>query len=342
MLNFSSTFMLLCIFLLIASSSFGQKSPAETEFSFMFYNVENLFDCVDDSLTNDDEFTPGGIRNWNTFKLYEKLDRLSKVILAAGKWNQPVVVGLCEVENRNVLEMLIKNSALKKSAYKIIHKDSPDERGIDVAFLYRPDLFRPFDYQNIPVRDTLDSNFKTREILLVSGVFNGCDTLHFFVNHWPSRYGGIMETVGYRKLAAATLVKAINRLHRQYSHPQIVCMGDFNDQPSDESLAVITETSDVNNRLINLSAGWQKNEIKTLKNEYGWEVFDQWVVSNSFLEIHKCFRFMNAEIVKLPFLLEDDQKFGGLKPKRTYIGFKYQEGFSDHLPILIRLQMLNY
>ncbi len=328
--------------MLIASSLFGQKRSAETEFSFMFYNVENLFDCVNDSLTNDDEFTPEGTRNWTTFKLYEKLDRLSKVILAAGKWNPPVVVGLCEVENRNVLEMLVKNSALKKSGYKIIHKDSPDERGIDVAFLYRPDLFRPFDYQNIPVQDTLDGNFKTREILLVSGVINGCDTLHFFVNHWPSRYGGIMETAGYRKLAAATLRKAINRLNVEYSHPRIVCMGDFNDQPSDESLAMILGTSAVNNQLVNLSAVWQKGEVKTLKNEYSWEVFDQWVVSNSFLESHKCFRFVHAEIVKLPFLLEDDLKFGGLKPKRTYIGFKYQEGFSDHLPILIRLQMLNY
>lgn len=328
--------------MLIASSLFGQKRLAETEFSFMFYNVENLFDCVNDSLTNDDEFTPEGTRNWNTFKLDKKLDRLSKVILAAGKWNPPVVVGLCEVENRNVLEMLVKNSALKKSAYKIIHKDSPDERGIDVAFLYRPDLFRPFDYQNIPVQDTLDGNFKTREILLVSGVINGCDTLHFFVNHWPSRYGGIMETAGYRKLAAATLRKAITRLNEEYSHPRIVCMGDFNDQPSDESLAMILGTSAVNNQLVNLSAGWQKDEVKTLKNEYSWELFDQWIVSNSFLEPHKCFMFVNAEIVKLPFLLEDDLKFGGLKPKRTYIGFKYQEGFSDHLPILIRLQMLNY
>ncbi len=331
-----------CIFLLIASSLFGQKRSAETEFSFLFYNVENLFDCVNDSLTNDDEFTPEGTRNWNTFKLYEKLDRLSKVILAAGRWNPPVVVGLCEVENRNVMEMLVKNSVLKKSAYKIIHKDSHDERGIDVAFLYRSDLFRPFDYQNISVQDSLDCNFKTREILLVSGIINGCDTLHFFVNHWPSRYGGIMETARYRKLAATTLRKAITRLYEEYSHPRIVCMGDFNDQPSDESLAMILRTSAVNNQMVNLSAAWQKDEVKTLKNEYSWEVFDQWIVSNSFLKSHKCFRFVNAEIVKLPFLLEDDLKFGGLKPKRTYIGFKYQEGFSDHLPILIRLQMLNY
>ena len=178
--------------------------------------------------------------------------------------------------------------------------------------------------------------------MLVSGVINGCDTLHFFVNHWPSRYGGIMETAGYRKRAAATLRKTITRLNEEYSHPLIVCMGDFNDQPSDESLALILGKAGMNSQLVNLSAAWQKNEIKTLKNEYSWEVFDQWIVSNSFLESHKCFRFVNAEIVKLPFLLEDDLKFGGLKPKRTYIGFKYQEGFSDHLPILIRLQMLNY
>jgi hypothetical protein len=278
--------------------------------------------------------------------LYDKLDRLSKVILAAGKWNSPVVVGLCEVENGKVLQMLAGNPSLKKSNYKIIHKESPDERGIDVALLYRSDLFCPFDYQNIPVQDTSDRSFKTREILQVSGVLDGCDTLHFFVNHWPSRYGGVMETAKYRSLAASALKTAILLLQKRYSQPKIVCMGDFNDQPSDESLSVILGAVDLNNsgdgRLVNLSSAWQKNDIKTLKNGYSWEVFDQWIVSATFLEALKCYRFLNAEIVALPFLLENDQKFGGVKPKRTYNGFKYQDGFADHLPIVMRLQLMNH
>jgi len=337
-----STLKLAGILLLIPCFVVGQKNLATPEFSFLFYNVENLFDCDDDSLTSDDEFTPGGTRGWTKPRLYDKLDRLSKVILAAGKWNPPVVVGLCEVENGKVLQMLTNNPSLQKYNYKIIHKESPDERGIDVALLYRADSFCPFDYQNIPVRDSLDRSFKTREILQVSGVLHGCDTLHLFVNHWPSRYGGLMETARYRCMAASTLKTAIRLLQKKYSQPKIVCMGDFNDQPFDESLSVILGGSVENGKLVNLSSEWQKNDIKTLKNGYSWEVFDQWIVSDSFLKSNSCFRFLNAEIVTFPFLLENDNKFGGVKPRRTYVGFKYQEGFSDHLPILIRLKMINH
>ncbi|MBL7968003.1 MAG: endonuclease [Prolixibacteraceae bacterium] len=340
--KFLSALKLACILLSVPCFVVGQKKDLNPELSFLFYNVENLFDCDDDSLTSDDEFTPGGTRGWTKSRLYDKLDRLSKVILAAGKWNPPVVVGLCEIENEKVLQMLANNPSLKKYNYKIIHKESPDERGIDVAMLYRADLFRPFDYQNIAVFDSTDRSFKTREILQVSGVLNGCDTLHFFVNHWPSRYGGIMETAKYRTLAAKELKTAIRHSEKKYSQPKIVCMGDFNDQPFDESLMVILDESEGNGKLVNLSSEWQKNEIKTLKNEYSWEIFDQWIVSDSFLKSNSCFRFLNAEIVTFPFLLENDNKFGGVKPKRTYVGFKYQEGFSDHLPILIRLKMINH
>lgn len=342
MLKLFSTLQLAYIFMLLPFFVVGQKNMPNPEFSFLFYNVENLFDCDDDSLTSDDEFTPGGTRGWTKSRLYDKLDRLSKVILAAGKWNPPVVVGLCEVENEKVLQMLANNPSLQKSNYKIIHKESPDERGIDVALIYRNDLFRPFDYQIIPVQDETDPLFKTREILQVSGVLNGCDTLHFFVNHWPSRYGGIMETTRYRTLAASALKTSIRQLQNRYPQPKIVCMGDFNDQPSDESLMVILGGSEENGKLVNLSSEWQKNDIKTLKNEYSWEVFDQWIVSDSFLKSNSCFRFLNAKILTFPFLFESDNKFGGVKPKRTYVGYKYQEGFSDHLPILIRLKRINH
>ncbi len=325
-----------------------QNTFAKTdEFTFMFYNVENFFDCQNDPVTNDDEFLPDGDRRWNYRRLNDKADRLAKVILAAGRWNPPVFVGLCEVENLSVLELLTRGTALNKFGYKMVHKDSPDERGIDVALLYRPDLFRPFDYQAIPVVDPTDQAFRTRDILLVSGVINQCDTLHVFVNHWPSRYGGVMETIKYRRLAAETLKRSVQGLNKRYQNPKIISTGDFNDSPSDESLARVLIAKencipDSLDEMISLSFGWKADAIQTIKNQYSWEVFDQWIVSGSFLKKSNCCQFLNAEIFKADFLLEADSKFGGVKPKRTYNGFKYQEGFSDHLPVLLRVRLFNH
>lgn len=321
-----------------------QNMAANTEFSFMFYNAENFFDCENDSITSDDEFTPDGDRRWNYGRLHSKTERLAKVILAAGKWNSPILVGLCEIENSTVLELLTKSKILSQHNYKIVHKDSPDERGIDVALIYRSEFFRPFDYQAIPLIDPDDRAFKTRDILHVSGVLNGCDTLHVFVNHWPSRYGGIMETIKYRRLAAETLNRSIQAILVKKPLAKIVCMGDFNDSPKDESLAKVlgAKSNDdlkVSGEMINLSSGWLSNNVLTIKSQYTWEVFDQWIVSDSFLGNTTCYKFLKAEIFSPDFLLESDQKFGGVKPKRTYVGFKFQEGFSDHLPVLLRVQL---
>jgi hypothetical protein len=310
----------------------------------MFYNTENFYDSENDSLTRDDEFTTEGIRRWTPGRMHKKAERLGKVIVAAGKWNPPVIVGLCEVENLRVLELLSGIAPLRKYHYKIVQKDSPDERGMDVALIYRSDLFKPFDWEAIPVVDPNDRSFKTRDILQVSGVLNACDTLHLFVNHWPSRYGGIMETIRFRRLAAETLKKAIRHLKSRFTNAKIVCMGDFNDTPDDESIAVVLGAKEADNpivkgELINLSQGWHSNPVKTIKSQYSWEVFDQWIVSDNFVESTGCIKFPHAEIFNPGFLLEPDVKFGGVKPKRTYVGFKYREGFSDHLPILLRIQL---
>ena len=333
--------------MLLYKNVYSQDYLGKKEFTFMFYNTENFFDCENDSLTNDDEFTPEGDRRWNRGRLHLKAEHLAKVILAAGKWNPPVFVGLCEIENLRVLKLLTENTPLEKYHYKIVQKDSPDKRGIDVALIYRPDLFRPFDYQAIPLVDPTDQSFKTRDILRVSGVFNECDTLHVFVNHWPSRYGGLMETMKYRHLAAETLKKSIQSLIARFPNAKIICMGDFNDTPKDESLSKVFEAKesdnpDLSGEMINLSFGWLSNMFQTIKSQYTWEVFDQLIVTDYFLKSKRCFKFLNAEIFNASFLLEPDIKFGGVKPKRTYIGFKYQEGFSDHLPVLLRIQMLNH
>jgi endonuclease/exonuclease/phosphatase family metal-dependent hydrolase len=311
----------------------------------MFYNVENYYDSLNDTLTNDDEFAYSGVRGWNTKRLYEKTERIVKVILAAGKWNPPVFVGLCEVENRKVLEFLTKSNTLARFNYKIIQKDSPDERGIDVAMIYRRDIFRPLDYQTIQLKDPTNPSFKTRDILKVSGVLNGTDTLHVFVNHWPSRYGGVMETLRCRKLASEALLAAIGTIREKSPQAKIICTGDFNDTPTDESMLALIQSKDPatlnsGGPLVNLAESWLSDKIQTIKSQYTWEVFDQWIVSNSFLKSANGYRFMKAEIMQSSFLLEPDIKFGGLKPKRTYVGYHYQDGFSDHLPVLLRIQLL--
>jgi len=335
------------LIILFGREVLGQKIAVNDEYTFMFYNTENFYDSENDSLTNDDEFTSNEVRRWNSDRMHRKSERIAKVILAAGKWNPPVIVGLCEIENLQVLEILTRIAPLNKYRYKIIHKDSPDERGIDVAFIYRPELFRPFDYQAIAVVNPSDKSFRTRDILRVSGVLNGCDTLHFFVNHWPSRYGGIMETMKYRILAAEILKTSVLSLKSNFSGAKIICMGDFNDGPKDESLAGVLNAKEADNpeikgEMINLSSEWISNPVQTIKSQYNWEVFDQLIVSDYFLGKSGCFKFLNAEIFKADFLLEPDEKFGGVKPKRTYIGFKYQDGFSDHLPVLLRIQLSNH
>lgn len=334
----------LLIFFTIVSECFSQDDKSSNEFTFMFYNTENFFDCENDSLTQDDEFTFEGDRRWNYSRLHDKADRLAKVIIAAGKWNAPVLVGLCEVESQQALEILVRQTPLNKFNYKVIHKDSPDLRGIDVALIYRPELFKPFDFQSILLSDSLDPTFKTRDILRVSGIFKNRDTIHVFVNHWPSRYGGIMETLRFRSLAASTLKKSVQQLLFEYPKAKIVCMGDFNDTPTNESLSVVLKaikrnTPEFKGELINLSFDWMDRSVQTLKNLYSWQVFDQLIVSDYLLESNNFREAMRAEIFDAPFLLEPDKKYGGVKPKRTYVGFKYQEGFSDHLPVLLKFNL---
>ncbi len=331
---------LLCF---LIGKSIAQAKSAQNEYSFLFYNTENFFDTENDSLTRDEEFTSEGDRRWTPGRMHAKAERLGKVILAAGKWNAPVFVGLCEVENLMALELITGLAPINNYHYQIVQKDSPDERGIDVAFLYRPELFHPLFYQAIPVIDPDDKSFHTRDILQICGVLNGCDTLHLFVNHWPSRYGGMMETQRLRWLAAETLKTAIHGLRAKYPKPKIICMGDFNDNPNDESLANVLEAREVDHpqiagEMINLSAQWLKRPIKTIKHQYDWEAFDQFIVSDYFLRKNECYEFLYAEIFDAGFLLEPDPKFGGVKPKRTYVGYKYQEGFSDHLPVFLRIK----
>ena len=310
----------------------------------MFYNTENLFDVVDDPETLDEEFLPNADRHWTKDRFNHKIQKIAQVFIAVGGWEAPEVIGLCEVENRFVLEQLTSQTVLKKLGYKMIHKESPDRRGIDVALLYREDVVTPLHYEYLSVDDKDSPDFKTRDILHFAGVIKGVDTLHIFVNHWPSRYGGLLETVPKRALAANVLKREIDSLQAQFLSPKIIVMGDFNDQPTDKSLVEVLKAQLIAdepkaNDLYNLSGRWMDPNAGTLKYQSQWSVFDQVLVSGDLLAATKGVFCLpgDAHIFSAPFLLVDDNTYNGMKPKRTYTGFAYTGGFSDHLPVYLDL-----
>ena len=310
----------------------------------MFYNVENLFDNLDDPETNDDEFLPRGERRWGKDRLTLKYKRIYQVVAAVGGQGFPAIIGFCEVENRYVLEKLLENTPLGNLGYKIVHHDSPDRRGIDVALLYRTSQFEPLWYQAIPVRSDSDADFKTRDILYVKGILHA-DTLHVLVNHWPSKYGGVVDTKPLRKLAAQTakhITDSIASIHLQAS---ILLMGDFNDCPMDESVEVYLGAQHpdrVSNEyhLYNLAYPLAQQGKGSNKYREKWDLIDQIIVSGPMLNPENSLR-TSPELFRVfdaPFLLIKDENYLGEKLFRTYNGFRYAGGFSDHLPVYVEIQ----
>jgi len=334
--------LILSLLILFLNSQVSAQTAAEQVFCVMFYNVENLFDTSDDPLTQDDEFASGGMRNWNAFRLNDKLNKISKVIMTAGGYKLPAIVGLCEVENRSVLEQLVTKTPLDRFNYRIIHKDSPDGRGIDVALLYRPDVARPLHYTYHPLISNTGDTLKSREILEASFVA-GVDTIHLFFNHWPSRYSGQAETESERLIAALTLRKAVDKLQEKAPTARIIIMGDFNDEPEDSSLKQGLRISrkdhpEVEGELVDLSIAWKPRG--TLKHQYNWQIFDQVIVSDELLHLSGvCCSTDDAEIVAPDFLFENDDRWGGKRLHRTYSGYQYVGGFSDHLPVVLKLRV---
>lgn len=327
------------IFSILSCKSVCQN-PTDWE-TIMFYNTENLFDTQDDPNTNDNQFLYDGDKHWNFNRLQKKLNRIFQVIAASGEGKLPVIVGLCEVENNNVLELLLNKTPLGKLGYKYIHKDSPDKRGIDVAFLYNNKSFCPIEYRFIIVSSE-EHPLKTRDILYVKGIIQE-DTLHFYINHWPSKFGGAIETKESRALAASLLKNDVESVSCAKSPKKVIIMGDFNDSPSDESLKNGLGALDFDKfpnpgEIYNLSLKPSEKGIGTNKHGTQWIMLDQIIVSGQLLyetgvyTKSECFK-----VLSLPFLLEKDKNNLGSKPFRTYLGFKYNNGFSDHLPVTLKL-----
>ena len=317
-------------------------------FRIMFYNVENLFDTIADPVKNDKDFTPEGSYRWTSFRYYKKLQDVSKVIIAVGGWELPELIGLCEVENRVVLEDLINKTPLRTSDLNIIHKESPDARGIDVALLYRESLFKVLFYDFYEVRFAFAPESKTRDILYAKGVAAGIDTLHIFVNHWPSRRGG-KEVSEPRRIAVAEILRSkVDSIFKINPLSNIVIMGDFNDEPYDKSIIEVLKATDDSLKmsettLFNMIAAYKKKGLGTYKWQYEWNLIDQIIVSAPLTQNRNTLYVKSdgAKIFTEDWLLEDDKSYPGKKLYRTYLGPRYIGGISDHLPVFVDLLFRN-
>jgi hypothetical protein len=301
---------------------------------FMFYNVENLFDTYNDSISDDDEFTPSGLRRWNYTRYTGKINSLCKTILAAGKFSPPAVAGLCEVENRKVLEDLIYGTNLAKYNYGIIHEDSPDPRGIDVCLIYRKELFKILNYRYLIPAGISRQEYKTRSVLyLKCCVYD--DTLHLFLNHWPSRRGGVLAGEALRvRIAEMVRNMADSIASHSGSKAFIIIAGDFNANPDDQVITLLTASYSSGLSFINLSARLPGNS-GTYRYMGTWEMIDQVIVSKPVIDNGLCDEISALKIFKPKFLLQDDPKYPGERPFASYQGYIYQGGFSDHLPVLL-------
>ena len=319
---------------------FAQKQKqGEDYLRIMFYNVENFFDTVDDPHTNDNEFLPDGTMHWTQDRYIAKRNNIYRVVTNTGEWDTPALVGFCEIENRSVLDDLIKNTPLAKYPYKIIHKESPDQRGIDVALLYRSDYLKCLGQQFIRVRFS-DDRKRTRDILYATLRTNNGDTLHIFVNHWASRSGGQQQSDASRLLAASLARQKVDSIFSRNAMAKIVITGDLNDVPSDKSLTeglrALNDTAKSKpSALFNLMAYKINESTGTIKYQGKWMIFDQIIVSGGLLRGMPRTDVSRCKIFRADYLLEPDKRYHGVKPFRTYSGQKYNNGFADHLPVYV-------
>ena len=315
---------------------------AQSGFRVMSYNVENLFDTEDNPDKNDNDFLPSGNHHWTRGRYYHKLQQVAKVISAAGEWDTPALIALCEVENDSVLTHLLYRTPLKLQQYRYCMTHGSDIRGINSALLYQRDRFGYIGHKEHPVIFTHKKHKQTRNILHVWGKVITSDTLDVFVCHLPSRYGGEKESEADRFDAARTVRELCDSLLRIRTNPQILIMGDFNDTPENTSITQILAAEKITtrteaNKLYNLFADPHVlNHPGTHKYQGEWNQLDHIIVSGNLLDKNSTMHVApgSNRIFIPPFLLTEDKTWHGKRPFRTYYGFKYEGGYSDHLPII--------
>lgn len=336
-------YLALLISLLLPLVSAAQRdTPARSSVTVAFYNVENLFDTVDDPGTGDDEFLPASAKQWDARKYNKKLKDIAGTLGSLNKTELPGLIGLAEVENRKVLEDLIKESPLRRGKYEIVHFDSPDERGIDVALLYRPDEFTVVESRTIAISFAFDPEDRTRDILYVRGQLDDGKIYHVYVNHWPSRAGTERESEMRRITVAAALRKDIDNILNFENDARIIIMGDFNDEPTNRSLMQVlmatNKRKNFNYRdLYNLMYdSHNTGEAGTIAWRENWQMFDQIIVSYSLLSENGGYYtgFESGVVYSSDDLLYTSES-GFRSPNRTYVGDRYTGGVSDHLPVFV-------
>ncbi len=333
---------LLIIIVLIINYSFCQEEKQYNVATIGFYNIENLFDTINDpNIALNHEFSPESEKHWNTEKYFSKIDRIGNVISQIGAdvtGSAPAIMGISEVENISVLKDLVKAKDIKEYNYQIIHFDGPDFRGIDCALIYRPDYFKPTNTKRYRVT-TDNPKFTTREQLLVSGEIDG-EEIHIIVVHWPSRRGGEKRSAPVRAAAADVTRSIVDSILNTDENAKIICMGDLNDDPVNASvkkhLKAIGKKEEVkkgNQFLYNPMLKLYKKGIGSLAYRDNWNLFDQIIISKGFLnKEQKGYMYYKAMIFNKPFLMQKEGKFKGY-PLRTYVGSTYMSGYSDHFPV---------
>lgn len=316
--------MLLFIAMLLASiSAYGKYRCAGDSLSVVFWNLENFFDYVDGGTGESDrEFSSMGSRHWTKKRFYAKCDAVAKSILWMGDRNgrMPDLIGLAEIENKGVLTKMLRSTALRKYDYEIVHHESGDRRGIDVAILYRRSSMK-LESMSVKVPEYEGSRLATRDILHAEMCLADSCRLDFIVNHHPSKYGGEKESMGRREAA----MKALKELADSLGNENMIAMGDFNDTPDAASFEIIDGT------LMNLGRKLHERGEGTIRYEGKWDLIDMFMVSPG-LDGRT-----DMEICRIPFLMTWERKHPGEKPLRTYSGPRYIGGVSDHCPIILKI-----
>lgn len=304
-------------------------------FTFVELNCENLFDCQHDSLKQDEAFMPSGLYHWTPSRYWKKINNIGKEIIACGElqdgsYRMPDLVALCEIENDSVMRDLTKRSILRNAGYEYIMTNSPDLRGIDVALMYSPLSFQPIESYPIRVQPLKDMR-PTRDILYVKGRTAEDDTLNIFVVHAPSRSGGEFETRPHRALVIDRLMGSIDSLCHHQPSADIIIAGDFNDFSTDKNLQKLCQGSLTE---ASATAKGRNGALGTYKFHGEWNSLDHVFVSRGVLE-----QMVSCHIGDAEFLLTDDDEYGGKRPFRNINGVKWQNGFSDHLPLILHLDI---
>ena len=321
---------LVAILLLLLMTPLASQSQEFSTFTAAWWNVENLFDLRDDPETNDDEFTPQGDLHWTRRKLNAKIEGIYKTLTMM---DLPDVVGMAEVENNYVLRELCQNTPLAQVPYRYVHYDSPDRRGIDVALIYRTDRFRVTASRAVNVSDSA-ADFFTRDILLVEGVTAAGDSVVLLLNHWPSKRGGD-EAEMHRIEVARTLRSLMNEQRALHPQAAIIAMGDMNSTISEAPLtegmgfgADSVNPDGIRNLTHRLPKDWGSHKYQGL-----WDYIDQ-----VFLMADGSWLVADLKLKRFDHLLAEEKNRPGMRPRRTYVGPKYEGGLSDHLPLLLRLK----